>query len=88
MLFATLTAPSFGAVHASHKEAGRDGLPVRCMMRRRPKTCPHGVTIVCPQRHAPDDVLVGQALCLDCYDYMDAVLFNAHAGDLWRRLST
>lgn len=39
MLFATLTAPSFGPVHACHKEAGRDGLPVRCMVRRRPMTC-------------------------------------------------
>jgi len=30
---------------------------------------------------------VGQALCFDCYDYVGAVLFNAHAGLLWRRLS-
>lgn len=42
--------------------------------------------MACRQRHLPDDALVGQALCLDCYDYTGAVLFNACAGDLWRRV--
>jgi hypothetical protein len=27
-------------------------------------------------------------LCSDCYDYTAAVLFNAHAADLWRRFTT
>ena len=27
-------------------------------------------------------------MCPDCYDYEAAVLFNAHAGDLWRRFTT
>ena len=36
-------------------------------------------------RHEPDDPALGQPLCLRCYDYVGAVLWNAHAGDLWRR---
>jgi hypothetical protein len=86
-VFATLTAPSFGPVHAVHRETGRDGLPVRCRIRRDAPTCPHGVPMSCAQRHEKGDFLVGQALCMDCYDYRGAVLFNAHAGDLWRRLT-
>ena len=27
-------------------------------------------------------------MCADCYDYNAAVLFNAYAGDLWRRFIT
>jgi hypothetical protein len=27
-------------------------------------------------------------MCSDCYDYEAAVLFNAYAGDLWRRFTT
>ena len=27
-------------------------------------------------------------MCGDCYDYQAAVLFNACAGDLWRRFTT
>ena len=27
-------------------------------------------------------------MCPDCYDYAAAVLFNAHAADLWRRFTT
>ena len=27
-------------------------------------------------------------MCPDCYDYEAAVLFNAYAGDLWRRFTT
>ena len=27
-------------------------------------------------------------MCPDCYDYQAAVLFNAHAADLWRRFVT
>src|SRR5262249_43339233 len=31
---------------------------------------------------------LGQPMCPDCYDYTTAVLFNAYAGDLWRRFIT
>ena len=34
------------------------------------------------------DPLLGQALGLDCYVYLGAVLGNAHAGVLWRRFTT
>jgi hypothetical protein len=27
-------------------------------------------------------------MCRDCYDYQSAVLFNVHAGELWRRFTT
>jgi hypothetical protein len=86
LLFVTLTAPSFGPVHARHKQTGQDGLPKRCHMRSNAEVCPHGVALSCAERHDADDPMVGQALCLDCYDYPGAVLFNANAGELWRRL--
>ena len=35
-----------------------------------------------------EDPRLGQPLCFDCYDYEAAVLFNAYAGDLWRRFTT
>ena len=35
-----------------------------------------------------DDPRLGRPLCPDCYDYTAAVLFNACAGDLWRRFTT
>jgi hypothetical protein len=35
-----------------------------------------------------DDPRLGRPLCPDCYDYDSAVLFNAWAGDLWRRFTT
>src|SRR5262249_44387269 len=41
-----------------------------------------------PLRHGERDPGLGRALCPDCYDYQAAVLFNAHAGDLWRRFTT
>jgi hypothetical protein len=86
-VFATLTAPSFGPVHTVHRETGRDGQPIRCRVRRNASTCRHGVIMSCNRRHEKDEAIVGQALCRDCYDYPGAVLFNAHAGDLWRRLT-
>jgi hypothetical protein len=43
---------------------------------------------LCPVRHAEHDPRLGRALCGDCYDYTAAVLFNAHAGTLWRRFTT
>jgi hypothetical protein len=35
-----------------------------------------------------EDPRLGQPMCGDCYDYEAAVLFNAYAGDLWRRFTT
>jgi hypothetical protein len=82
-LFVTLTAPSFGPVH-SHR-SGVDGRIRPCRPRRKKAVCMHGGTLACTARHAPDDPVLGQPLCPRCYDYVGAVLWNAHAGDLWRR---
>jgi hypothetical protein len=39
----------------------------------------------CGQRHKDDDACLGKPLCPDCYDYQAAVVWNAHAPELWRR---
>jgi hypothetical protein len=86
-VFATLTAPSFGPVH-SRRMCGKTVLPCRPRRDARVRICPHGRDISCPRRHGEHDPRLGRALCADCYDYQAAVLFNAHAGDLWRRFTT
>ena len=83
-VFTTLTAPSFGPVHAQRE---KDGRVLRCRPRRHGGTCPHGNRLSCPDRHARDDARLGEPLCPDCYDYTSAVLFNACAPELWRRFT-
>jgi hypothetical protein len=83
-LFVTLTAPSFGAVH-THRE--RDGRTLPCRPRRAGGECPHGRPLSCGIRHPEDDTRIGEPLCPDCYDYTGSVLFNAVAGELWRRFT-
>ena len=80
MVFATLTAPSFGPVHRSPK-GGRQ----TCRPGARGRKCPHGRPLFCAEFHAPDDPAVGEPLCADCYDYPSAVLWNATCPELWRR---
>lgn len=41
----------------------------------------------CGRRHAPDDSALGTPLDPTRYDYEAAVLWNAHAGALWRRFT-
>lgn len=84
MAFLTLTAPSFGPVHAAPERSGRTG---RCRPRRQGTLCPHGRPTWCMAVHGPGDPALGQALCPDCYDYRAAVLFNWHAPELWRRFT-
>jgi hypothetical protein len=86
-VFATFTAPSFGPVHARRE---RNGTVLPCRPRRdgRQRVCPHGRDISCPIRHSDDDARLGRAMCPDCYDYESAVVFNASAGELWRRFTT
>jgi hypothetical protein len=86
-VFATFTAPSFGPVHA-RRMRGKTVLPCRPRRDHKVRRCPHGRDISCPVRHSEKDPLLGRALCADCYDYQAAVLFNAHAGHLWRRFTT
>jgi hypothetical protein len=82
-LFASLTAPSFGVVHA--QLLGPDGKPLRCRPRRDAPVCPHGVALSCSKTHAPDDPCVGEPLCPACFDYTGAVIWNNLLGELWRR---
>ena len=86
-VFATLTAPSFGPVHA-RRERGGKVLPCRPRRDRHQRMCPHGRDISCPARHAEGDPRLGRPMCPACYDYRAAVLFNAVAGELWRRFVT
>ena len=86
-VFATLTAPSFGPVH-SRRMRGKTVLPCRPRRDAKARRCPHGRDISCPTRHLEGDPRLGQPMCGDCYDYQAAVLFNAHAADLWRRFTT
>jgi hypothetical protein len=86
-VFATLTAPSFGPVHA-RRMRGKTVLPCRPRRDAKTRRCPHGRDISCPTRHAETDPQLGQPMCPACYDYETAVLFNAHAADLWRRFVT
>jgi hypothetical protein len=86
-VFATFTAPGFGPVHARRERNGKV-LPCRPRRDRNKRTCPHGRDISCPIRHAAADPRLGRPMCAECFDYRAAVLFNAVAGDLWRRFIT
>jgi hypothetical protein len=86
-VFATLTAPSFGPVHA-RRMRGKTVLPCRPRRDAKTRRCPHGRDISCPTRHAETDPRLGQPMCPDCYDYETAVLFNSFAAALWRRFTT
>ena len=77
-LFVTLTAPSFGRVHLG--PAG-DGTLRQCHPSRR--NGGNG----CGRWHHDGDPAIGTPLDPDGYDYPGQVLFNAHAGLLWRRLT-
>ena len=85
LVFATFTAPSFGAVHRRVVDAGG----VRpCRLGGPAERCEHGVSLRCLERHAEGDPRIGQALCPACYDYEAAALWNANLGALWRRTIT
>lgn len=83
-VFATVTAPGFGAVHTRREHSGT---PARCRPRRTGGNCAHGRPLACNERHGQDDPRFGEPLCPDCYNYRGAVLWQAHAGQLWHRLT-
>ena len=85
LVFATFTAPSFGAVHRRVVDAG--GVR-RCGVSGEAQECEHGIPMRCPERHAEGDPRIGQALCPDCYNYEEAARWNASLGALWRRTIT
>ena len=81
LVFATLTAPSFGPVHG-HR-GGR-----RCRPQTRgPARCHHGRTRTCHQSHGAGDPVLGQPLCRDCYDYGSHVVWQWWAPELWKRFT-
>jgi hypothetical protein len=84
MVFATLTAPSFGPVHSSKKPGSRTQ---RCRPRSRGDRCRHGNSLSCMEIHAEHDLLAGQPFCVDCYDYDAHVIWQWWAPELWRRFT-
>jgi hypothetical protein len=68
-LFGTLTAPTFGAVH---------NRTITASGRIRPCTG-------CRQWHSPSDPRLGSPVDPAGYDYVGAVLWQAHLGPLWNR---
>jgi hypothetical protein len=75
-VLATFTAPTFGPVH---RGPGKDGTSPVCHPRR---TGPF-----CFTRHQQGDPTIGQPLDPNTYDFTGHILWNAHAGDLWRRFT-
>ncbi len=84
LVFATLTAPSFGAVHGGSK-SGRSAR--RCRPRSAKTLCPHGRPTWCIRVHLETDADVGEPLCADCYDYTGHVIWQWWAPELWRRFT-
>ena len=80
-VFLTLTAPSFGPVHSRDPRATTS----RPCHRGRRDRCRHGLPSDCPVHHREDDPLLGQPICVACFDYVGAVLWNANVSALWQR---
>jgi hypothetical protein len=83
-LFVTLTAPSFGPVHARILRGGR-ARP--CRPRRKDCQCPHEISLSCHERHGENALVLGDPLCAQCFDYRSAVVWNALVPRLWERTS-
>ncbi|MFV8230031.1 replication initiator [Mycolicibacterium peregrinum] len=87
-VFVTLTAPSFGAVHAAPREVSDRKAACRDHHRIGSyRRCPHGKPLWCSMTHDHHDDGVGQPLCDECYDYVGHVLFTWHLPELWRRFT-
>ncbi len=80
VVFATFTAPSFGCVHSMRKQVGRGRV-----CQQRTGKCAHGKPLGCWQHHDVNDTCIGEPLCSQCFDYEQAVIWNALAPELWRR---
>jgi hypothetical protein len=85
LIFVTLTAPSFGAVHAA-KKPSRSG-SVRCRPRSKKEHCAHGRPLWCMSVHTPESAAAGEPLCRDCYDYLGHIVWQWHSPELWRRFT-
>ena len=82
LVFATVTAPSFGHVHG-RRDDGRRCRPTP----RRGRAVRTAARRTCHARHGEDDPALGQPLCPDCYDYASHVVWQWWAPDLWRRFT-
>jgi hypothetical protein len=83
-VFATLTAPSFGPVHVRVVNS-RNGKVRPCHLRRHPQIGPDGRPVLCTARHREDSRALGKPINPGAYDYAGHVVWNAFAGELWRR---
>jgi replication initiator protein RepSA len=91
-VFLTATAPSFGTVHHRVVKTHAADCRAKDTCTCRPavchpfgKPCPHGRETRCTARHKASDTVLGQPLCLDCYDHAGQVVWNHEAPELWRR---
>ncbi|SHN34052.1 replication initiator [Cryptosporangium aurantiacum] len=85
LIFATLTAPSFGPVHTTREGNRRcHPRPAGAQPQRR---CQHGRATVCTAVHDHRDPALGQPLCPNCYSYDAHAAFNWYAPELWRRFT-
>lgn len=82
MVFATLTAPSFGALHQALTNLSNS---ITCHPGPQKKRCEHGALLFCNMGHDIDDPIIGEPLCPHCYDYTRAILWNATCAKLWHR---
>ena len=69
-------------------DARQDRPAVPTPPRRQSPPLPARPGHLLPDPPRRDDPRLGQPMCRDCYDYESAVLFNAYAGELWRRFIT
>lgn len=76
LVFATLTAPSFGLVHTRRTNGP---------CHRELSGCACGHQHSCDALHAVDDPELGRPLCVDGYDYRGAIIWNNRVTELWRR---
>ena len=81
-VFVTLTAPSFGAVHAHGRKGER---VIACRPRDAWKRCPHGRPLGCSARHKRGDACLGEPLCVECFQHEALVVRNAYASRLFKR---
>ena len=86
-MFATVTAPSFGVVHGAAKPGRRGGRRCRPRTGDARQLCPHGRPSWCTAVHQHTDTVVGQPLCVDCYDYHTHLVWQWYTPELWRRFT-
>ncbi|HWU46117.1 MAG TPA: replication initiator [Humibacter sp.] len=84
VVFATLTAPSFGAVHSTRLDAS--GSAQICHPVETIPAAP-GHEHLCLVLHDRSDELLGQPVCPACYDYVGHALTTWHAPELWHRFT-